>query len=152
MGIIDKVSSILPWRRERHDTRRADVLTLRDDLDRWFDRFMSEAWNPQGIAERWMPGADVQETNDEVMVTVDVPGLDPDELHLSTSGRQLIVRGERAEERGGERRYESFVRTVLLPPGLDLDNADARVRNGVLTVRFPKTDARDGSRRIPVRT
>lgn len=66
--------------------------------------------------------------------------------------RQLIVRGERAEEGRGERRDESFVRTVLLPPELDLDNADARVRNGVLTVRFPKADARDGSRRIPVRS
>ena len=152
MGIIDKVSSILPWRRERHDTRRADVLTLRDDLDRWFDRFLSESWNPHGLGERWMPGAEIDETDDEVVLTVDVPGLDPDEVHLSTSGRQLIVRGERAEERRGERRYESFVRTVLLPPGLDLDNADARVRNGVLTVRFPKADARDGSRRIPVRS
>jgi HSP20 family protein len=82
----------------------------------------------------------------------DVPGLDPDELHVSTSGRQLIVRDERAEERGGERRYEAFVRTVMLPPGLDIDDGEARVRNGVLTVRFPKADARDGSRRIPVRT
>jgi HSP20 family protein len=152
MGIIDKVSSILPWRSERRETNRGDVLALRDELDRWFDRFMKESWDPQGVAERWVPGVEVEETDHEVVVTVEVPGLDPDELHVSTSGRQLVVRGERAEERGGERRYEAFVRTVPLPPGLDLEDAEARVRNGVLTVRFLKAAARDGSRRIPVRT
>ena len=42
--------------------------------------------------------------------------------------------------------------TVPLPPGLDVDRAEARVQRGVLTVKFPKTDSRPGTRRIPVTT
>lgn len=51
-----------------------------------------------------------------------------------------------------ESRYGSFVRTVPLPPGLDLDRAQARVKRGVLTVRFPKAAAGPGTRRIPIKT
>jgi HSP20 family protein len=49
-----------------------------------------------------------------------------------------------------ERRYGSFVRTVPLPAGVDVDRAQARVANGVLTVRLPRVAARRG--RIPVQT
>jgi HSP20 family protein len=72
----------------------------------------------------------------------------------------LTVRWEKREEREDrgrdrhvvDRRYGTFGRTVPLPPGLGVDRAEARVRNGVLTVRFPKASVRDGRRRIPIRT
>jgi HSP20 family protein len=72
----------------------------------------------------------------------------------------LTIRGEKREEaesrRNGyevvERRYGSFVRTLPLPPGLDLDRAEARVRRGVLTVKIPKTAAFSTMRRVPIET
>ena len=152
MGIIDKVSALLPWRNERREPSRSDVLSLRDGLDRWFERFIDEAGGPPALAVRWLPAADVRERDDEVVVSVEVPGLEAKDLSLVIGPQGLIVRGERAEARDGERRYAAFVRTIPLPPGIDVDAGEARVRHGVLTVRFPKAHAGNGSRRIPVRT
>lgn len=163
MGIVDKVTALLPWRGERREPppARSDALTLRDDLDRWLQRLVEE---PRGFpalsALGWTPPADVHETDDELMVTVEVPGLDRDDLDLVIAPEGLIVRGEKREAREDERkdfylaecRYGSFVRTVPLPSGLDLDRAEARVRHGVLTVRFPKAAGRSGARRIPIKT
>jgi HSP20 family protein len=163
MGIIDKVTALLPWRGERQKSPppRAEVVALRDDLDRWLQRVLEEAWGFPTIAEsRWTPSANVHETNDELVVTAEVPGLDRDDLDLTITPDGLTIRGEKREEREEkrkdyhlvERQYGNFVRTVPLPPGLDLDRAEARVKNGVLTVRFAKTGARPGTRRISVKT
>jgi HSP20 family protein len=159
MGIIDKVSGLLPWRRERHQTApmRAEVLALRDDLDRFLERLVDD---PFASESRWPPSADLHETDDEVVVTTEVPGLDRDDLNLTITPEGLTIRGEKREQKEdkrkdffvGEYRYGSFVRTVPLPPGLDLDRAEARVKNGVLTVRFPKAGARAGMRRILIKT
>jgi HSP20 family protein len=108
----------------------------------------------------WTPSADIEETDDELVVTMEVPGLDRDDLDLRITPQGLVVRGEKREEteskRRGyqfvERRYGSFARTVPLPPGLDVDRVDARVKRGVLTVKIPKAAAASGLRRIPIKT
>jgi HSP20 family protein len=155
MGILDKVSALLPFGRERQERTpgRAEALALRDDLDRWLARLVEDPWNPAASgALRWTPTVDVQETADDLVVTAEVPGMDGDDLALSITPDGLTIRGEKREERDGEVRYASFLRTVPLPPGLDVDRAEARVSRGILTVKFPKVDTRPGSRRIPVRT
>jgi HSP20 family protein len=163
MGIIDKVTALLPWRGERREPSagRAEVVALRDDLDRWLERLFG---NPQGvpaISELTLtPAVNVHETDDELVVTAEVPGLDREDLDLAITPGGLTIRGEKRAEREDKRkdhhlveyRYGSFVRTVPLPPGLDLDRAEARVKRGVLTVTFPKAAARPGTRRIPVKT
>ena len=158
MGIIDKVTSLLPWRGGwQEPPHRADAIALRDDLDRWFERVMGE---PALGALRQTPSVDVRETDNELIVTAEVPGLDRDDIALSITPEGLTIRGEKREESEDRRkdrvvaqsRYERFVRSVPLPPGLDVDRAEARVKNGVLTVRFPKVDARPGARRIPIET
>jgi HSP20 family protein len=161
MGIIDKVASVLPWR-ERRDPGREDVLALRRDADRWLEPFFEDTRTlfPDIADFAWTPSADVRETDRELIVTVEVPGLDRDDLDLSITPQGLTIRGEKREEaetrRKGyefvERRYGSFVRTVPLPPGLDLDRAEARVKRGVLTVKIPKTAAYSAMRRIPIET
>jgi HSP20 family protein len=101
----------------------------------------------------------MQETDDEVIATMEVPGLDGDDLDVRLSPESLIVRGEKREEKEAkrkgyelvERHYGSFVRSVPLPPGLDLDRADARVKRGVLTVTIPKAATFAGMRRIPIK-
>ena len=141
-------------------------------------------WGPAGPA--WLPAANVHEheTDGEVVVTVEVPGLTPEDLELMITPDGLVIRGEKREmceeedadvrvtpagliERGlrrrsgraprgdvyvAECRYGSFVRTVPLPPGVDVDRARARIANGVLTVRFPKLAGRAGARRVPIQT
>jgi HSP20 family protein len=162
MGIIDKVSALLPRRGERQESRaRAEGLVFRDDFDRRLQRWLDEPWERAVIGtSRWLPSADVHETDDELIVTAEVPGLDREDLDLMISPEGLTIRGEKREESEDKRkdfyvsecRYGSFVRTVPLPPGLDVDRANARVKNGVLTVKFPKVDARPGTRRVPIKT
>lgn len=161
MGIMDKVGALLPWRGERQAPARPAGLSLRDDLDRWLQGLLEEPRGFRAMSElSWTPSADVQETDDEVIVTVEVPGLDRDDLDLMTTPEGLTVRGEKREEREDKRKdvyiaecsYGSFVRTVPLPPGVDLDRAEARIKRGVLTVRFPKAAGRAGTRRVPIKT
>ena len=165
MAIIDKIAhTLLPRRREEADAPPvgAEVMALRDNLDRWLERFFEEPWGlATADSEQWMPVADVRETDKELVITMEVPGLDRQDLDLSIMPDALAVRGEKREEaedqqkgvRIVERRYGNFLRRVPLPPGLDLDHAEARVARGVLTVRFPKIAATAvAGRRIPVRT
>jgi HSP20 family protein len=87
-----------------------------------------------------------------VVVTLEVPGLDRDDLDITVTRDGLLIRGEKREEHEdkrrdfylAERRYQSFARPVPLPPGLDLDHAEARVKHGVLRIRVPKAAARPG--------
>src|SRR6266851_3346272 len=154
MGILDKVTSLLPRRGggRAQAPRRPDPVSLRDDVDRWLQRLVEEPW---GL----LRSADVRETDDAVVVTANVPGLDRDDLMLTITPEALIIRGEKREEREdtkddmvvAERREGSFVWTIPLPPGVDLDRAEAQVKNGVLAVKFPKVTASAPSRRIPIK-
>jgi HSP20 family protein len=171
MSIIDKVGALLPWRRERerHElapTRAGGLAfrepggpAFRDDLDRWLQRLVEEPLGLSGLTSfASTPRVDMHETDDEVVVTVEVPGVNRDDLDLTISSEGLVIRGQTREEREDKRRdyrlvqsrYGSFVRTVPLPPGLDLDRPKARLKDGVLTVRFPKVDTGPGMRRVPI--
>ena len=196
MGIIDRMSALLPRHGEQRPSERSagdrsesaksrpELLPFRRGLEHWLGRFGEEPAFPSLSAIGWMPSADVQETDDEVIVTVEVPRLGPHDLEVMSTPGGLLIRGEKREvwETPGPRvsvtplglivhgrsrepkdarrrdfyvaecRYGSFVRTVPLPPGLDVDRAEAHVANGVLTVRFPKAASRPGAHRIPILT
>jgi HSP20 family protein len=160
MGIIDRITSIAPRRREYLEPR-GQAQTLRDEFDRWLQG-VSEDWTrmtSRAGGMRWMPATDVHDGESEVVVTVEVPGLERDDLQLTLTPEGLVIRGERHEEKEDRRRgflvselhYGSFVRTVPLPSGLDLDAAEAKVQKGVLTVRFPKQERRADARRISIK-
>jgi HSP20 family molecular chaperone IbpA len=158
MSIIDKVGALLPWRGQRRlaPPARDDGQFLLDDFDRWLQRLVDEPGR-SGFGRAL--AADVRESDDAVTVTVEVPGIDRDHLDLRVTPEGLTIRGETRHETEDTRddyrvvqsRYGSFVRTVPLPPGLDLEGAEARVKDGMLTVRFPKVDARPGMRRVPIK-
>src|SRR5262245_38119791 len=162
MSIINKVGSLLPWRSDRRapSSDRPEVFALREDLDRWLSGLLEEPPGFRGFGGfGWLPSCELHERNDELIVTVEVPGLRPEDLDLMLTREGLTIRGEKREGRDdkrrgahvSERRYGSFVRTVQLPPGVDRDRAEARVVDGVLTVRLPKVLAGAGVRRVPVR-
>jgi HSP20 family protein len=156
MSIIDKVGALLPWRGRRRSPEHDDRQILLDDFDRWLQRLVDE---PRGSGFGWWLATEVRESDDAVTVTVEVPGVDRDHLDLRLTPQGLTIRGEtrqktedaRDDYRVVQSRYESFVRTVPLPPGLDVDRAEARVKDGVLTVTLPKVDARPGMRRVPIK-
>jgi HSP20 family protein len=116
-------------------------------LDDRFDRLIERAFGRERQAP-WMPAMDVYETDEKVVVTVELPGIEPDGVEVSVEDSTLTVSGTRefnsevTEESYHriERRYGSFSRAVSLPPQVDTAKVDARFDDGVLTVEVPKVE------------
>lgn len=100
---------------------------------------------------------EVIETSREILVRLEVPGLEKEDCEVTIEGNHLVVRGEKRaqwEEQGEhyhllECAYGSFQRVLPLPASVDLERAQASYRNGVLTVKLPKTGTAT-TRRIAV--
>lgn len=101
---------------------------------------------------------EVEETGKDVVVRVEVPGMEKDDCRISIEGNMLYLSGEKRFEREShdstyhvmERAYGAFERVIPLPSNVDVDQAQAHYKNGVLSVRLPKTGART-ARSVPVR-
>lgn len=107
---------------------------------------------------RWsLLAGEVEETGKEILVRIELPGMDKEDCHISIEGNMLYVSGEKRYEREThdstyhlmERAYGSFQRAIPLPRNVDTDKAEAHYKNGVLTVRLPKVDG-EKSRAIQV--
>lgn len=107
---------------------------------------------------RWsLLAGEVEETTRDVVVRLEIPGIDKDNCRITIEGNKLYLSGEKHVERDTgdstyhvkERAYGAFQRAFSLPRNVDIDKAEAHYRNGVLTVRLPKT-GEDISRSIPV--
>lgn len=120
----------------------APLFGLRREIDRLFD----DAWSGRGSAP-WVPAVDVRETENDIALDVELPGIKPEEVNVSVDQGVLTISGEKHEERKEgeegryhtiERRYGSFTRSFTLPQGVSEDQIEAEFENGVLTVRIPK--------------
>lgn len=96
---------------------------------------------------RWsLLAGEVEETEKEIVVSVEVPGMEKDDCRITIEGNTLYLSGEKRFERETqdstyhvmERAYGAFQRSIPLPRNVDIDKADASYKNGVLTVRLPK--------------
>jgi len=118
---------------------------LQDEMDQMLSRF-SESWNGEGAAEgEAVPSLDLSETDGEVQLTVDVPGMKPEEIDIEVTGQTVRIRGEHKEEKGRtfhwiERRSGSFFRSVDLPCAVNDDKVVAEYKDGVLKVTLPKSE------------
>ncbi len=139
---------------------------FRSEMDRFFDRFLRHPWGSffeertePWLSGAWTPALDLSETDQEVQVRMELPGVESDKLDLTVNGTSLTIRGEKsedAEESGRsfhrvERRFGSFERTVELPQSVDENSITADHRNGILTIRAKKA-ATAQRKRIPIGT
>jgi HSP20 family protein len=94
----------------------------------------------------WAPLADVSETDSEYVLELDVPGVQREDVTVDLSGTNLVVTGElKATEREGRlhrgtRRSGKFAYRLTLPRNLDAEKVEAKLVDGVLTVRVPKSE------------
>jgi len=104
---------------------------------------------------------DVSETDDEIQVAADLPGLTDKDVEVTVDHDVLTIRGEKKDEREESRRnyrlversYGRFERAIPLPPGVDRDKVKAKLHNGVLQVTLPKLpEAKSQSRTIEIST
>jgi HSP20 family protein len=117
------------------------------EMMRW-DPFREMAPLFGGGLERleWNPSFDVTETKDSYVFKADVPGVNKEDLEITTTGNRLQIAGKREtqEEKKTdtvytyERQYGSFVRSFTLPSGADVEHAKSELKDGVLTLVIPK--------------
>jgi HSP20 family protein len=123
----------------------ATLASLRDEMNELLSRFWQSTAEPFGLAE-WSPPLDMAETDDAVVVNVEIPGIDPKDLDISVAGDVLTIRGEKRDEKETkghnyhrvERRYGAFTRSLTLPAPVDAQAVEAKARAGVLEIRLPK--------------
>jgi HSP20 family protein len=99
-------------------------------------------------ARPWTPAVDILETEEELVIKADLPGVEMNDIHVDIENGTLSLKGERKfasdEKRQGyhriERSYGSFARYFDLPDTVDPDKVKADYKNGVLTVTLPKKE------------
>ena len=123
--------------------------SLQNEMDELMDRF-SLRWSgdSRGIEAASIPAIDLSETDGELHLTVDVPGMKAEEISIEVTGRTVQIRGEHKEEKEEkgrtyhriERRSGSVYRSVELPCAVKEDKVAAEYKDGVLTVTLPKSE------------
>jgi HSP20 family protein len=134
------------------ENRRGPVTlfdTLQREVDRLFDDFSQGlgSGNSTG-AVTLLPSMDVAETDKQVELTIELPGLEEKDVDISVSDNMLTIRGEKKAEterkdkdlRVVERVYGTFYRAFELPPGTDPSAIQATMSNGVLRITIPKPE------------
>jgi|UniRef100_A0A7V6A2S5 HSP20 family protein len=126
-----------------------EVARLRREMDRVFaDFFGPQRWGIFPWESEWTPAMDVAETEDQVVVKAEIPGIDPKEITVSLSGDVLTIKGEKKSEREEkkenyhlvERSSGSFSRSITLPAAVNLEKIEAYYQKGVLTITCPKKE------------
>ena len=136
--------SLIPWRRMAFPP----LARLEKEMNEFFRPFVSgpiEEFFTEPVA-KWLPCVDIEETEKEVLVKVDLPGVNPKDVEITVVGGALIVRGEKKEvEEKKEKNYHrlerftgEFYREIPLPVGTDPDKITASSAHGVITVALPK--------------
>jgi HSP20 family protein len=124
--------------------------SLLDDVGREMNRLLQQFSDSEGRnGALFAPSVDVAETDKGYEVTMDLPGLKPEEVHLEFRDGQLWVTGERKHESEQkdktyhrvERSYGQFRRVIALGADVDADHVDAEYKDGVLKVHVPKAEA-----------
>ena len=155
---------LIPWGRQENraptlfgSEERSPFLSLRRDIDRLFDDFFNAPMPGfgRGMRMQW-PNVEVSQTDEEVRITAEVPGMSEKDVELLLEDGVLTLRGEKKSEsedrdRGySERFYGRFERRIALPSGVEEDKAKAEFRDGVLSVTLPRSREAERGRRIPI--
>lgn len=161
------VKSLIPWRRKSHEV---EVLKPHDDptfdltrgmsdmVNQLFRRFEDDIGGSLLRSEfgfAGLPSVDVSETDSEVTVSADLPGLEEKDIQVTLDGDVLTLKGERKHEHEEkkknyhriEKSYGTFHRSIALPEGIDRDNVKATFKKGVLNVTIGKLPGATSSRR-----
>lgn len=123
-----------------------DMVSLRGEMDRIFDSMLGRFPRERDEAV-WAPLVDIEETEDSIVVRVDLPGMRREDIKLSVTGDTLTLTGERKREvtektkayHHVERATGRFIRTMTLPSDVEPEKAQATFKSGVLELVLPKS-------------
>lgn len=121
------------------------LMRLQEELDRFFGK---PPYDLGLTGPNVFPPVNVFTDKEGLVVQAEVPGVQPDQLHVQVEPGRTTISGERTLPAGTEvsyhrreRRYGRFSRSIQLPPDSDAANARAELRNGLLTIHIPKQAA-----------
>ena len=128
--------------------RWGNMSDIQGEVNRLFDNFLGRPMGSGGAGRSWAPAVDLYETKDDLVLTMEVPGVRDKDVTVSITGDLLSIKGERRFEHDVkeqqllhvERAYGKFERLVQLPIPVQADKVKASYRDGVLEVRLPKTE------------
>ena len=167
------ITDLMPWNKDRGERsiqRKSEwdeLADLREEMNQLFEDFFEQPFGMTPFSERsalktsFSPDVDISETEKEITVDMELPGLDADDIDLSFHGNTLTISGEKRTEKEDqgkhyyrkERSYGSFRRAIPLPTEIDEEHIEASFKQGVLHVHLPKTkEARQKSKRIEIKT
>ena len=118
------------------------------DLNRVFDSFSGASTTGKRFQTAWAPSVDVSETDEEVVVSAELPGLKPEDVSVTVADGSLTIAGEKKREseteekhrRRVERSYGAFSRSFQLPGKVEAEAISASYGDGVLVVTLPKAE------------
>jgi HSP20 family protein len=127
-----------------------ELAALQNEMGRWMSQLSGGVGlvPGNGQASTWLPAVDVWETDSELVLSFDLPGIPEDKIAVELDDSVLTVSGERERTKEHssdrfyrfERRFGQFSRSVTLPAGIKEDDIKADYKDGVLAVRVPKPE------------
>ena len=142
------LKSLIPAGRQRGIARTDNpFVSLQNEIDRLFENFSTGfPLLGNGMTNVTLPSMDVSETDKDIEVTAELPGLEKKDVQINMADNVLTIRGEKKAEKEQkdknyrlvERSYGSFERSIQLPEGVNADAIKATIDKGVLKVTVPK--------------
>ena len=125
-----------------------DVSLLQNQMNRLFENAL-QGWPAESNGtSSWVPPVDIYETENDLVVTTDLPGIDPKRIDMQVENNILTIRGERRLEQKlekenfhrVERTYGAFARSFTLSTAVDPEKIRANYKDGVLSISLPKAE------------
>lgn len=144
------LKSLIPVGRGRNAMTYHPFANLHRELDRMLEDFgrgfPGFGTISESVPQALTPATDVIETDKEIQITAELPGLEDKDVKIDLSDNVLTIRGEKKAEKEEkdqnyrmiERSYGAFMRSIELPSGVDAGAIKATIANGVLKVIVPK--------------
>lgn len=155
-----KLNSIIPWKKDHRQLSHLPAgndpwALLHHRMNSLFDDFFGGPLPTPFGGDRFAPQIDLSETDNEVRITAELPGLDEKDVEVTLLDNVLTLKGEKKEEHEeekedhyhSERSYGFFERSVQLPDGVDTDKVEAKFKKGVLKIAIPKKPGTQSGRR-----
>jgi HSP20 family protein len=134
---------VSPWKPMR------ELEKMKSEMDNLWDSFFETGLTKRtGAKGYWLPALDVSESETDLVVEAELPGVDEKDIDISLSDGLLTIRGERKQGKERketdyhlvERSYGSFTRLIRLPKEVKTDKISASFKDGILKITSPKSE------------
>lgn len=142
---------LIPW------TPFRELERFRSTMDQALEDFFTTNIPELPLERGWLPAVDVEEREKEYIFSVEVPGMEKEDVHVEVQNQTLKVSGERKEEKDEKRKgylrheqsYGAFSRAFTLPDDASSEGLKATCKNGVLKIAVPRSEKAKG-KTVPI--